>query len=347
MPPRPVRPPTQADVARRAGVTATTVSLSLRNDPRITAETQRRVRAAAAELAYKPDPVLSALVARRDSARPRRSAANIAVLVDDRWPLGTQMLWLDSMVSGLRTASLRLGYDLDLIHLRRDLGPHRQPDHLLYSRGIRGVVLLPLQNYDLVPPLDWSRYATVAIGNPPDSLPLHRVGSDAFTAAHVACERLRALGYRRLGLVNPRLAEQRLRFEWLGGIAKEHFLPGSVMEIVPPHLPETLEARGLLAWLRREAPEVVVTNEGRVFQWLKEAGIAPPKDIGLVLLNRDALESENISGFRQNLDASGEAAIDLLHSLLLRGETGFPAIPREVLIRPHWIDGDTLRRLSP
>lgn len=340
------RPPSQADVAREAGVTATTVSLALRNDPRITAGTQQRVRAAAAALGYKPDPVLSALVARRDLARARRSAANIAVLVDDRWPPETQSRWLQAMITGLRTAGLRLGYDIDLLHLQRDLGAHREPDRVLYSRGVRGVVIPPLKDYDYVPALDWNRYSAVAIGNPPDSLPLHRVGSDAFTASHIACRRLEELGYRRLGLVNPRLAEQRLRFEWLGGLAKEHFMPGAVIKIVRPLLPETLDRDGLEKWMRRERPEVILTNEWRVLHWLRDIGFVPPRDIGLVLLNRDALETENVSGFRQHHDASGEAAIDLLHSLLLRGETGFPVVPREVLIRPRWFDGATLRSLA-
>ncbi len=340
-----VRPPSQADVARAAGVTATTVSLALRNDPRITVPTRERVQAAAAALGYKPDPILSALVARRDYSRTRRSTTNIAVLIDDRWPPGARSPWLQAMIAGLRATSLRLGYDIDILNLQRDLAPRARPDRLLHSRGVRGVVILPLKDYDYVPGLDWSRYSTVAIGNPPDSLPLHRVGSDAFTATRVACQRLQALGYRRLGLVNPRLSEQRLRFEWLGGLAKEHFLPGSVLEIVPPHMPETLEPKGLLAWIRRERPEVVITNEARVQGWLRELGVVPPADIGLVLLNRDVEGPVNAAGFRQHLDASGEAAMDLLHSLLLRGETGFPAVPREVLIRPHWVDGETLRRL--
>src|SRR5690606_6255382 len=53
------------DVAQAAGVSPATVCRALRNDPRITPETSKRVHAAARELGYRPDPLLSALVNRR------------------------------------------------------------------------------------------------------------------------------------------------------------------------------------------------------------------------------------------------------------------------------------------
>lgn len=337
------RPVTQADVGRRAGVTASTVSLALRNDPRIPGATQQKVRAAAKALGYKPDPVLSALVARRDLHLKRITRANLAALLDDRWAAEGRNLWIGSFLAGIETACARFGYDLDVIRIQRDLGGHRDPDRVLHGRGIRGLMLLPMFDQELPPKLRWNRYSAVAIGSPPQSIPLSRVGSDAFMAMHIACRRLRELGYRRIGLVNSFLVEQRLNFEWLGSIAKESFLPDSGLVIVPPHLPAKLEPGGVIDWVRRERPDAVVTNQGFLFDWLNEGGFRVPEKVGLVLLNRDFSEPSGAAGLSQHLDAAGESAVELLHTLLLRGETGFPAIPREVLIRPHWVDGFTLR----
>ena len=50
--------PTLQDIAKRAGVGKATVSLALRNDPKISAATRERVRAIAEELKYRPDPAL-------------------------------------------------------------------------------------------------------------------------------------------------------------------------------------------------------------------------------------------------------------------------------------------------
>lgn len=338
-----IRPVTQADVGRRAGVTSSTVSLALRNDPRIPSATQQKVRAAAKALGYKPDPVLSALVARRDLHRKRGTRANLVALLDDRWAVEGRNLWLASFLGGIETACARFGYNLDVIRIQRDLGGHRDPDRVLHGRGIRGLVLLPMFDQELPPKLRWNRYSAVAIGSPPPSIPLDRVGSDAFMAMHIACRRLRELGYRRIGLVNSFLVEQRLSFEWLGSIAKETFLPDSGLVIIPPHLPAKLEPQGVLDWVRRERPDAVVTNQGCLFDWLNEGGFRIPEKLGLVLLNRDFCEPSGAAGLSQHLDVAGESAVELLHTLLLRGAAGFPAIPREVLIRPHWVDGFTLR----
>lgn len=339
--------PTQADVARLAGVTAATVSLALRNDPRISRPTQSKVRKAAAKLDYKPDPVLSALVARRDLNRKHLSYANIAALCDDRWDPGIHSPWINSFVSGMQTASTRFGYHLDIIHLQRDLGAQSRPDRLLHGRGIRGVVLMPLFNNDLLPKLQWKHYSVVALGNPPQALPVNRAGSDAFMAMHIACRRLRELGYRRIGLVNHMIAEQRLRYEWLGALSKEHFLPDSGLTILQPHLPSTLEPEGLLDWVRREKPDAVITNHGHIARWLNDGGFSVPGKLGLALLNRDFSEPVGAAGLTQHLDVVGEAAVEMLHTLLLRGETGFPTVAREVLIRPDWVDGFTLSPQSP
>ncbi|MFA6962234.1 MAG: LacI family DNA-binding transcriptional regulator [Opitutaceae bacterium] len=344
---QPVRSPTQSDIAKVAGVTAATVSMALRNDPRITPSTQEKVRQAAKSLHYKPDPILSALVARRDLNRKHRAYANIAALLDDRWDPKIHSQWLNSFIAGMQASSARFGYNLDIIHLQRDLGSKRQPDRLLHSRGIRGVILMPLFNQELIAQLQWSRYSAVGLGHPPQSLPINRVGSDAFQAMHIACLRLRELGYRRIGLINHMIAEQRLRYEWLGAISKEHFLPDSGLTILQPHLPTILEPDSLLDWVRKGKPDAVITNHGHIFHWLNAAGFSVPEKLGLVLLNRDFSEPVGAAGLSQHLDASGEAAVELLHTLLLRGETGFPSVPREVLIRPHWVDGFTLRKQSP
>lgn len=343
--PDPVRRPTLRDVAKRAGVSLATVSYALRNDPRIPADTQRIVRAAAQALNYRPDPVLSALVARQSTRRPRRSTANIAALVDDRWHATRATHWHQAFIDGMERAAERLGYSLDLLHIERDLGSARTPDRILHGRGIRGLIILPLYDQNITLRLQWDRYATIAMDNPPPSLPLHRVGSDGFLAMQITCERLWQLGYRRIGLANSLVAEQRLRYEWVGAMAKEIFVPHPRLTIVPPYLAENFGAEGLLAWAKKEKPEAVVTNFEGVIPWLREGGYRLPEDIGVALLNLNLGPLSNAAGISQHLDVHGETAVEQLHTLLLRGETGFPPVPREVLLRPRWTDGFSVRKI--
>src|SRR5690606_18100520 len=54
---------TLSDIAKQAEVHVTTVSLALRNHPRLPERTRKRIQKIAEELGYQPDPVLQALVA--------------------------------------------------------------------------------------------------------------------------------------------------------------------------------------------------------------------------------------------------------------------------------------------
>src|SRR4051812_9101251 len=56
--------PSLEQIAQRAHVSRSTVSRVMRHDPRISPETAARVRAAAKELDYRPNPLLSTLMER-------------------------------------------------------------------------------------------------------------------------------------------------------------------------------------------------------------------------------------------------------------------------------------------
>src|SRR5690606_18500907 len=49
------------DVAKAVGLSKSTVSLALRNDPRLRKATREKIRAVADQLGYRPDPALAAL----------------------------------------------------------------------------------------------------------------------------------------------------------------------------------------------------------------------------------------------------------------------------------------------
>jgi len=61
---------TQADIARRAKVTQTTVSLAMRRHPSISQATRERIASLAKKMGYVPDPMLASLVAYRRAQRP-------------------------------------------------------------------------------------------------------------------------------------------------------------------------------------------------------------------------------------------------------------------------------------
>lgn len=327
-----------------AGVTAATASMALRKDPRISSGTQKRVLLAAAKLRYRPDPTLAALVSRRNGGR-RRTFSNMAVLVDGRWlRQGKVQLWMERFFEGMKRMGHHLGYQVEILFYPRDIKPGVDADRILHSRGIRGIALFPTPGDQEELILDWEQYALVVIGHPALPKMPHRVGSDPFAAMNMVCAKLRAGGYLRAGLAHAASQERELRYEFLGAISKEKFIAGNPLKIVRPHLPETFEKAGFLQWVRREQPEAVVTIDEQALVWLREEGIEVPGQIGVVFLNINSVHLPDPSGTSFHSDATGENAVELLHSLLLKGETGFPVWPKEVLVYPEWVEGNTLLR---
>lgn len=341
------RLPTLKEVGAAAGVTAATASMALRRDPRISMETQKRVQRAAADLGYSPDPILSALVSRRVKNKIRKTFANLAILIDERWlPDGHSSPWIESFLNGATQMAKRLGYQVSPFYYPRDLAHGVNADRILHARGIRGIVFFPLPGEQQTGfTVDWNHYACVVIGHPKLPKMLHRAGSDAFAAMNLVCQKLREYNYKRVGLVHEHHQETELRYEFLGALAKESLLYSKrTFHVVPPHLPERLQRSAFLAWLKKHRPEAIITVEERLLHWLREEGWLVPEDIGIVFLNTHTLRIPNASGTLLLNSATGENAIELLHNQLQQGEAGFPDTAKTMLTYPHWQDGGTLRK---
>ena len=65
-----------AEIAQELGVASSTVSRALRGDPRISAEMRQRVETLAKNTGYRPNPLVSALMA----SRRRRGAGEVDVI---------------------------------------------------------------------------------------------------------------------------------------------------------------------------------------------------------------------------------------------------------------------------
>ena len=339
---------TLLDLAKRAGVAKSTASMALRGDVRIRAETRLRVEQAARELNYQPDPVLSALSMRRHHDAPRSVFANLAVLVDDRWyepnkERPAETIWCERVIEGIKAGCKRMGYEVSAFRIRRDLMSHKNPDRLFANRGIRGIILTTFQKGDLAVPLDLNRYSVIRAGNYPDRQ-FHRAGMDAFAAADLACGKLREVGYRRIGLAHGLETELRTGCGWLGCFAKEMVLQRQNMRFLPPFLPKGYPGKDFLAWVNKHRPEAIITNDMPFYRAIIEMGLRVPEDVGVAFLNQDFCDLPDAAGIAQHLDLMGEAAVEQLHLLLLKGERGLTSQPHETLIYPSWVDGKTIQK---
>jgi LacI family transcriptional regulator len=119
-------------------------------------------------------------------------------------------------------------------------------------------------------------------------------------------------------------------------------------ERVPPLLPEHLESEELGRWIRRHKVEVIIVHrEDQMQKMLPRLGLKVPDDIGFVHLSLPA-ESEKISGLVFEPQHYGSWAVDLVHWLLDRGETGLQSpVPSIMLSSTRWNPGRTILKSGP
>lgn len=347
---------TMAMVAARAGVHTGTISLALRNHPRLPLKTRQRLQALANEMGYQPDPALSALIAYRSQSRPSQSLPLLAYVTnwESRWGWKEHPAHL-AYFEGAQRKAFELGYQLEHFWLREEGMSHRRMSQILHTRGIPGIILAAHEK-ETARPIDfeWSNFSAVKIDPSPCVQPLHAVTNDRRAIVALAMQRAMAAGYRRIGFVAP--------FWWDEGVARASstgFL-GEQLRLNPDeripilYFPAPAEAglqepasdpraphEPLSAWLRTHRPEVIIGCGAVVKAALAALGISVPEDVALVDTSLETPDGIT-AGIYPNCQCVGELAADILAGLVQKHLVGIPTISTATLVEGTWHDGASL-----
>lgn len=326
---------TLRDVGKRCGLTAAAVSLALRNHRSIPEATRERVRAAAAALGYRPDPALAALNEYRHHRRPTTSGHVLAYVTcfetHDGWK---QSPFFRRAFQGARDRAAALGYRMEHAWLGE---PGVTPERfalVIEARGIRGLVIAPLPRPASRLYLPWERFSCVAIGPSLIDPVLNSASGDQYQAIMLAIERLRRLGYRRIGLLLDPDADRRHQGKYQAAIAISS----------PSGSPAPLVARNpdddmIKAWLRRQKPDVVISDVDANLDRLRGLGCAVPAKIGFASVVRSG--RGEISGVETFPEQIAAAAVNRLQHMLYENEVGVPSLPSCTMLPGSWVDGAT------
>jgi LacI family transcriptional regulator, galactose operon repressor len=323
---------TLRQIARCAGVSHTTVSMALRNDPVIPIETRRRILEVAHRLGYQRDPRLAELMRHvRLHADSALGGRETIAFVSGRENGGRT----EEFAGALSATAAALGYRLDrLSPLSPDGAPGRLPQ-VLAARGIRGVVMGPLDC-----PAEVGQalrdFAVVGLGAGDPALRVCRVAYDHFGAVRQAVARLREYGYRRIGL-----ALDADFHAATGGRARAAFLDSAegiaAHDRIRPFLgPKS--AAALSVWLRRERPEAIVVPDADWAAEVARSGRRIPEDLACAVLD-DRGEDGRFGGMAPDRPAMARCAIEMLADLLERNLIGPPPAAWVVSVGGVWRDG--------
>ncbi len=306
------------DVARRAGVSAATVSLALSGSPRISAPTRDRVTAIAGQLGYQP----------HAGARSLRTelTRSIGLVISD-----VANPFFAELAGEIQRAASGAGYSVVLCN--SDENPRRQDDYLarlLAGSQVDGVILVP--TVAMTPGLRSAGAARarlvlldrpVAVSGRGASIahlaqsPVVR--SDAAAALDEAAELLTTLGHRHVGIIAPPLQTQ------IGQERRDLFRDSLVrrgigrrdITVVEGDFRQDSGARAVHELLaHRRPPTAVFAADGLMaigaLQGLREAGMRVPYDMSVVGFD-DApwfdLFDPPLTAIAQPIAALAEAAV--------------------------------------
>jgi len=333
---------TLRDIAQRAGCHYSTVSLALREHPRIPEETRLRIQEIAHELGYRPDAMLAALCAYRGQKRTSERRGVIGWLTNH----STEWGWRNSgcnrdYFEGASTRAAERGYSLECFWLGAPKMTGARMSHILWTRNIQGL-LLPPQEELCSMEIAWHRFSAVTFGYTLTDPKLHLVSNHEYRTMGKLFSELQQRGYQRLGLVNRRDHDERVDHNWLAAYLVEQNQLHRKNRL-PPLILDCWDDRAFLAWYRAHRPDAIVTRLPEVLVSLRAVGLRVPSDVGVAFHSLDE-GCKGLSGMKKNSFQIGVMAVDLLVDMLHRNERGVPAIPYRLMVEGSWCEGKTLLR---
>lgn len=333
-------------IADEAGVSRMSVSLAMRNSPKISPATASRIRGIAERLGYRPNPLVSALMTQLRHSKAVRKPSTIAYVTGyptaDGWRQPGPFV---DFFEGARARAGALGYELEEWWLRKPGLTETRFSEILYTRKIHGVLIAPLPLSGGAVNLDWEKFAGAGIGYSLTAPLIHRASNDQYGTITTALEELTRLGYRRIGLAIPAESDARVKHYWSAGIlVYQQSIP--FIERVPTLLTTGQFSKEFAGWFEQYRPDVVLGLSQQCARVMSDLGCRVPRDAGFVHL---ALSREDtaLAGMNQNSELVGAAAIDLIDAQLRRNERGVPKFAKSQLIPSYWVPGPSVRLIAP
>ena len=348
---------TLRDIAKRLNVSHATVSLALRDHPRISAKRREEVQKAAKEMGYRPDPMLAALAEYRHQKSPVPVASGMAWIT--RWNRVERASLLArneirAYWKGAFAEAEAQGYRLEEVAWDETCSPARM-EQILATRGVQAVLLPPHEQEHDWEGFDWTRFSAVCIGQG-FTLPLHKVDANHVHDGVLAMEEMRKKGYQRVGFVGqwkthldgqPRpssgYASQLAFLNYSGTmLAQSTGMPEASLPPfwIPEGTPVGEMQEGFAAWMREHRPDAILSATPAIRDLLRMVGMEAPRDIGLAAMN--IFDGSTEAGICPQMETIGQVAVRTLISLVRMRKKGFPPYGITSVIEGRWSEGPSL-----
>jgi len=317
--------PTIHDVARRANVSKSLVSMVTRGEPGVSPESRRAVLKAIEDLDYRPNLMARGLVQRRS----RLFGVMISTL---RNP------FFSSVVSGIQDRANELGYQVLFNTGDRDPVLEERAIESLLELRVDGLILASPRVDDEVVARAAAATPVVVLNRETTDDATDSVTNDNITGARLAVEHLVGLGHRRIAFISGgRGSGARIRAEGYRRAMSEFGLAEEIQVAEGAHTEDGGEQGARQILTIRPLPTAIFASNDLcaigAMNALEEAGVRIPEDISLIGYDNTtlaALRHISLSSIHQPGRDMGRSAVDRLSERLASERTA----PRHDVVTP-------------
>jgi LacI family transcriptional regulator len=346
------KPASLARIAALAKVSTSTVSRALRDHSSIPEVTRLRIRQIAQDLAYSPNPLLARVFSELREHRTSGYRGTIAWLetIPESHRIRADPIF-QAFFQGAQDQAKAMGFGLERFPVHgMGLTPTRLAG-MLTARGIEGVVILP--DYDEIVSTRYFQhfpfdvFSGACIGTQLSYAHISAAMNDQYMSARMAHERLRRLGYRKVGLVCWRFQVELLSGRFVGGFRSLEgqetapvLLLGEVRGVPPsPVAGMEIDAiKPVAKFVQEHGLDAIVTSVyTSYFEMLLPRLRREHGKIGFGTLDRHG--DESLAGIEQHHERVAGAAVETVVSNLLHRSGASTSRPKTVLLEGDWFDG--------
>jgi len=329
-------PLTLEKVAQKAGVSRSTVSRVLNNDPHVSAKARARVLAVTQKISFQPN-----LAARSLAARGRSRVIGLVI------PMGVAALFSDPyfpiLIEGVASACNTLNHSV-MLWLAEPEYERRTISQILYSGLIEGVILASMLVDDsLMQSLIRSNFPFVLVGRHPTDSRVSYVDVDNINSAREIVTYLLQQGYRRVATITgPRnMIAGADRLEGYTMALRDHGISGDPNLIVAGDFSEDSGYRAMQKLLPFKPDAIFAASDTMAqgaLRALRDANARVPQDIALVGFDDMPFAARTdppLTTVRQPVHRGGAVAAETLIDLIAnpRSKPRRIILPTELIIR--------------
>jgi len=319
------RSPSIYDVARAAGVSASTVSRALSKPGRVSFDTAEHIRTVAARLGYRATPT-------RRSIEDNRSQTLAMMVADITNPV------FFGMIRGAERTAMHAGYTLVLVESQESEETEKEALERILPT-VAGVILTSSRMADGPIRTLAKRTPVVVLNRLVDQVP--SVTCDNIKAMKRVVEHLARLGHRSLTYLGGPDASWANGQRWRGVLEAGHDLD-IVVRRLGPFLPTINGGRQAAAkWANARTSAVVSYNDLMAIGFLEattEAGLQVPRDtsvVGFDNIRDSTLVRPQLTTVASPLVSLGSAAVNhlLKTSIIPVRRNNLVVLPARVMVR--------------